>query len=137
MWVDVTGTYLLRYTATDEVGNIAELEILIVIINGIEPALFLNGSNPLVVEVYSDIVDPGAYVVDKFGWTTVVLTNITDVDTSQLGRQTAIYWINGANPQGLTAVPIHRIVVIRDATPPVCVVMLLEPHHVVGIKASW
>lgn len=115
----MTGTYSLRYTATDEVGNVAELVILIVIVDGTAPVIFLNGSNPLVIEVYSDIFNPGAYVVDNFGWTTVVQTNITDVDTSRLGRQTAVYWINEADPQGLTASPIHRIVEVRDATPPV------------------
>lgn len=129
MWVDMTGAYSLRYTATDGAGNIAELDMLVVIINGTAPALFLKGTNPLVIEVFSNIVDPGAYVVDSFGWTSVVGTNITDVDTSQLGRQTVAYWVSEANRQGLTASPIYRFVEVRDATPPVCM-------HIFGVNVT-
>ena len=78
------------------------------------PVITLTGSNPLLVELGSAFVDPGATAYDACAGT-VPVTAIGAVNPNAVGTNTMIYLASDGNGNVATNA---RTVIVRDTTPP-------------------
>ena len=111
---DVPGTYVITYTATDDVGNTATVQRTVQVVDTTKPVITLNGGN-MTVECHTSFTDPGASASDSCD--TSVPVNVTgSVDVNVPGTYTLTY--NSADDSGNTAVTVTRTVNVVDTTAP-------------------
>jgi len=112
---NIPGTYNLEYNAVDGSGNAAAAYAVTVVVKDlVAPTVTLNGSNPMIVDVYTTFNDPGVTVSDNYyPNTTTTRTGLPKMN--ELGTDTLTYTVkDGA---GNTTV-VKRLVVKVDRTAP-------------------
>jgi hypothetical protein len=117
--MEVPGSYLIRYNASDAAGNQAdEVQRTVTILeppDQIPPAISITGPNPLTVEVNTVYIDPGASANDVVdGIVPVTVVNL--VNPNQLGVYQVEYTARDSKGNVNTA---YRVVNVVDTTPPV------------------
>jgi PKD repeat protein len=112
---NLPGIYNLTYNATDGSGNVATTYNVIVTVKDlIPPVVVLNGSNPMIVDVFTTFNDPGVTKSDNFYPSLIVVTTGLP-KMNQLGQDTVTYTVtDGA---GNTTV-VQRIVIKVDQIAP-------------------
>ena len=127
------GTYQVRYDASDSSGNDADTVTRTVnVTDTTRPTITVLGSSPTFVDVGDPYIDDGATAVDSFEGSLSVVTDLSDVDTSQLGSYQVTY--DAADSSGNDAVTAIRTVNViePDTTPPVITMAGLNPQVVEG-----
>ncbi|MBB6636049.1 immunoglobulin-like domain-containing protein [Cohnella thailandensis] len=135
--VDTTrlGNYPVQYAVTDRAGNIASVIRNVYVYDGDEPAIYLNGANPMTVEANSPFVDPGATAQDaQDGDLSASIVVTGTVDTSTLGTYTLTY--NVSDAAGNAAATVTRTVYVQDTQPPV-LALLGDPAMSVPLGAAF
>jgi PKD repeat protein len=121
------GTYNLVYNATDGSGNAAAPYAVTVMVKDlIPPTVTLNGTNPMIVDVYSIFNDPGVTITDNYyPNTTTIRTGLPHMN--ELDTDTLIYSVkDGAG--NITVVT--RLVVKVDRIAPEIELLGNNPHIV-------
>ncbi|MCD9026431.1 immunoglobulin-like domain-containing protein [Cohnella silvisoli] len=114
------GTYSVQYVVYDHAGNRGVATRSVNIYDGDAPAIYLNGSSPMTVEVGSVFTDPGATAYDKQdGNITASITVTGTVDTNTIGNYKLDY--NVLDSAGNAALSVSRAVYVKDTQPPVLV----------------
>ena len=112
----ITGTYLIKYTATDKLGNSIVKTRTVVVVDKILPTNALKGFSSMTIPVYSKWVDPGVTVKDNYDKKlTVIITG--SVDTAHVGTYIINYSVTDASGNG--PVVISRTVDVVDTVAPV------------------
>lgn len=111
------GSYNLAYRGFDTTGNFTDAFRTVNVVDTLPPVITMVGENPVVIEVDTPYVDPGATLVDN-GITYPAGPDVSStVDGNTVGTYTVTYtWID---PGGNAAVPQVRTVQVVDTTPPV------------------
>jgi PKD repeat protein len=115
--VNNVGSYFISYVARDNSGNLSDLVLVEVRVKDTKaPSVILNGVNPMIWEVKTSFVDPGATATDNY-WpaSTVVVTRKGTVNTNVLGEYTL--WYIATDPSG-NKDSVMRVVKVVDTTKP-------------------
>ena len=112
------GTFTVTAQVNDLTNNITtKTKNVIVTADTTKPTITLNGANPFYVEVYTSFSDPGATANDFFFTTPLIVSSTNNVDTSKVGSYGITYTATDVN--GNNAIPVTRIVQVRDTQKPV------------------
>jgi PKD repeat protein len=112
---DSVGTYIITYTAYDAENNPDVKTRTVHVVDQIAPVITLLGADPLEVEVFTTLTDPGVSVVDNYDQNTNT-TIVSNVNTSILGSYTITYTAKDASGNISS---IQRTVNVVDNTAPV------------------
>ncbi|MFA7692759.1 MAG: immunoglobulin-like domain-containing protein [Candidatus Hydrogenedentales bacterium] len=114
--ISVSGTYRVRYSASDSAGNEAiEVMRTVIVEDTTAPVITLLGEESLTVECGSEYSDAGATALDACdGDLEVTVDNF--VVTSVLGSYTVSYAVSDA--AGNEAIEVMRTVIVEDTTAP-------------------
>ena len=113
--VDTPGDYTLTYSAADAAGNRAEATRVVRVADGTPPEVTVTGDDPLLVELGSEFVDPGATATDAVDGELEVAVE-GNVDVNATGDYTLTYVAVDAAGNRAEATRVVRVV---DAAPPV------------------
>ncbi len=113
---NITGTYLLDYTATDTAGNIATESRVVIVRDTQIPVITINGLDTVIVDVFNNYTDLGATVTDNY-CTGLVATTATVVNTNKLGDYLLSYDVTDC--EGNVAVTKTRLVRVVDRVAPI------------------
>ncbi len=122
--VDVTGTYVVTYTASPDGANNTPdpVERRVTVQDTTNPVIAISGDSPLLHELGSPYSDPGATVTDNDpAYAGTVATDDTAVNVNESGSYIVTYT---ASPDGAnnTPDPVERRVTVQDTTKPVITV---------------
>ena len=87
---NTTGSYQLKYVATDPSGNSTTNSRTVNVVDTTPPLITLNGSNPMTVECHAAFIDPGATAQDLCAGEVAVSTN-SSVNPNVPGPYTIFY----------------------------------------------
>ena len=120
--VDVTGTYVVTYTASPDGAGLAPdpAERIVIVQDTVAPFITISGDSPLAHELGTAYDDPGATADDG----SAVVTDDTAVDVTRRGDYQVNY--TATDGEGNTGTAI-RIVHVRDTLPPVITVSGDDP----------
>jgi uncharacterized repeat protein (TIGR01451 family) len=110
----VDGTYVLRLTVTDNVGNSAN-DTFTLIWDTTPPVVTLLGSVPLVLTVGDTFSEPGATALDNIDGnvtSSIIITN--NVNTAVAGSYTITYEVSDA--LGNTTIVTRTVTVVADTS---------------------
>ncbi len=116
--VNKVGTYLILYNLRDGSGNIGyEVAVEVRVRDTKSPNIYLNGSSPMTIEVFSGFADPWVTVSDNY-WpsNTIVVTKKGAVNMNVLGSYTI--WYIATDPSG-NQDSVSREIRVVDTTKPV------------------
>ena len=105
--------HTITVVVTNLYGTIASNAVLTVQ-DTFAPAITLNGSNPMFIELGGTFTDPGAMATDLCAGAVGVITS-GSVNTGSLGTNTITYAAGDGNGNTNSAT---RSVIVRDTTPP-------------------
>ena len=111
---NVAGNYTVTYNASDAAGNAATAvtrTVTVLAVDTTAPTITLIGANPLILNVGSSFVDPGASVTDNVD-STRTITGTSNVNTLQAGNYTITY--NTSDVAGNPAVTVIRNVIVTE-----------------------
>mgnify|MGYP003340744852 FL=1 len=113
------GDFVVTYTVQDLDGNQTQVDRIVRIIDSTPPVITLLGDDPLIVEVNSSYIEPGASVSDNFDGniTGTLIINSSFVNTSVVGTYYVTY--NSTDNASNNAIEVTRTVNIVDTTKPV------------------
>ena len=112
-FVDVVGSYVITYNATDDYGNTAtQVTRTVNVVDTTAPVISLTGDNPQVIELGDGYTELGAIADDG---SDIVIDASSFVDA--VGSYTITY--NATDAYGNTAAQITRTVNVVDTTAPV------------------
>ncbi|TNE82041.1 MAG: DUF5011 domain-containing protein [Bacteroidetes bacterium] len=111
------GQYTLTYTATDQAGNMASVVRIVNVGDTTVPQLYLKGADTIVIALGQTFVDPGIVVLDNNSSNLPFNVDYTVIDNSVVGDYTLTY--TAVDSSGNVAVPVYRVVAVRDLTAPV------------------
>jgi len=118
--VDVPGTYVLAYRATNALGAVGTATRTVVVADTLAPVLTLLGDNPLLLEFGAGFVDPGVTAADLCAGDlsgSIVLSNT--VNAGVPGSYTNIYTVTDASGN---LAQTNRTVTVLPPAPPVLAV---------------
>src|SRR5690606_1740142 len=86
---DITnlGSYVFWFTVEDAAGNKDSVVRIVNVVDDVDPMITLIGANPLVVEVNTDINDPGYTATDNFFGNVFVQVDSSMVDKGKVGHR--------------------------------------------------
>ena len=116
--VNKVGSYVILYNLRDGSGNIGyELAVEVRVRDTKAPNIYLNGSTPMTIEVFSGFADPWVTVSDNY-WpsNTIVVTKKGAVNMNVLGSYTI--WYIATDPSG-NQDSVSREIRVVDTTKPV------------------
>jgi hypothetical protein len=119
----VSGTYTVRYSATDADGNIGTANRIVIVDDTIAPVITLSGANPYTVERGTTYVDPGA---TANGGETVTV-NTSGLNMAVSDTYTVTYSATDADGNIGTET---RIVIVDDTIAPVITLSGANPYLV-------
>lgn len=125
--VDVTGDYYLWVLATDISGNKKYAMSNVFKLDNTPPVITKNGSD-VTINKGSSYSDLGATATDNIDGEVIVISS-GNVNPNIIGEYEIIYTATDAS--GNEAIPVTRIVVVRDATAPVITITGDNPHYVI------
>ncbi|MFC3343048.1 immunoglobulin-like domain-containing protein [Paenibacillus abyssi] len=112
------GTYPVSYQVSDHAGNTASVTRSVYVYDGEAPAIYLNGPNPMTIEVNSTFTDPGATAQDLHDGdlsSSIIVTGT--VDSRTLGEYRLFY--NVSDQANHAATTVIRSVYVKVTKPPV------------------
>jgi PKD repeat protein len=112
------GYYTLTYTATDLYGNVSEpvIRLVQVEINQTGPVITLNGSDSIMVPVFTSFTDPGATAVDNTGLNITNLITVSgQINTDVIGLYSRTYSVTDAF--GFTGMKVRKVNVVDNQAP--------------------
>jgi len=117
------GTYIVRYTATDDNALTSSIDRSVVVVDATAPIIRLDGASRIFVEFQSgSFTDPSATCKDYHNADLNIVTSDTNVDVNTLGTYLITYsCTDGASNAALDQV---LTVVVRDTTAPTFVMAL-------------
>lgn len=110
--MDTIGTYYVTYTASDQAGNTATVQRVVVVCDNASPILTLNGSTPVTITEGDTYVDAGATATDGGGDISDAIVTTGSVDANTPGTYTITY--NVSDPSGNAADPVSRTVIVEE-----------------------
>lgn len=115
----VVGTYTLNYNVTDLSGNAAvTVSRTVNVVDTGAPAISLIGSNPILHELQTAFIDPGATANDAAdGDLTGAIVATGAVDSNIAGTYTLTYDV--VDSQSNAALTVTRDVIVADRTAPI------------------
>jgi hypothetical protein len=121
--MDVNGTYIVTYSATDSSGNVGGAQRTVIVEDTTAPVITLSGANPYTVERYSTYKDPGATTDTG----EAVTFSTSGLNMSVIGTYTVTYSSTDAWGNTGTA---QRTVKVRDTVAPVIVLRGSNPMYI-------
>jgi hypothetical protein len=118
--VNVPGTYILNYSATDSGGNRSNSVVRTIIVSDSRPpAISLIGSATVTLECGNPYVDLGATATDfcEGDLTSEIVRNQSNVNATKVGTYTVTYSVSDSS--GNAAAQVTRSVVVSDTIKPV------------------
>ncbi|HTJ00948.1 MAG TPA: immunoglobulin-like domain-containing protein [Dongiaceae bacterium] len=109
-----SGTYAVVVTATDAQGNSATATNTVTVQDVTPPSLALNGTDPIILELGSSFVDPGASATDACAGVVAVMVSGT-VNSNSASTNLLTYSATDGNGNTNT---VTRTVIVQDTTPP-------------------
>ncbi len=111
------GETKIRYSVSDEAGNMGSVERTVTVLDVDNPVLTLLGDDPLLIPCGQTFVDPGVTATDQCdGDITDKVVHMGTVDTSLLGEYTVRYSVLDASGKRALA---SRNVIVSDTDGPV------------------
>ncbi len=108
---NVLGTYVVRYTVIDSLGQTTEATRTVIVADTVPPELVLNGSRRVSVQVGSAFADPGAVALDSFEGDLSDFIRIEgDVDTASIGAYLLQYRVSDSSGNQAEAFRVVRVV---------------------------
>ncbi|MDY8134886.1 immunoglobulin-like domain-containing protein [Aquimarina sp. 2201CG5-10] len=129
-FIDMVGSYIIRYNATDVNGNNAvEITRTVNVVDTTPPMITLLGDNPQVIELGSGYIELGATTDDG----SVVVIDSSDF-MDMVGSYTIRY--NATDASGNTATEVARVVQVVDTTAPV-ITLNGENPQIIGLGEGY
>jgi len=113
---NVVGIYKMVYTSIDGSGNIGTVIRIIKVIDTGLPLITLIGTDTILVDVYSQYVEVGAIVTDKYCKSGLQWQVDFYPPTNMLATYVLTY--TGSDCQGNIALPVKRVVKVVDRKKP-------------------
>lgn len=124
--VGVSGSYYLWTTATDISGNQTYAVSNIFNLDNAAPVIQLKGTN-VTIDAGTSYTDAGATATDNISSSVAVSASGT-VNPNVVGEYQITY--NAVDATGNAAIPVVRIVIVRDITAPQITITGNNPHYV-------
>ena len=115
------GTHNLTYTATDAAGNTATWDLRVYVVGASAARIVLAGDSAPLISVGATFTDPGAEITNGQGIGLAGLSPSVEgaVDTATAGDYTLVYRFRDEGTGDELAVPMLRLVRVRDMAAPV------------------
>jgi hypothetical protein len=113
----VPGNYTIVYRATDQEGNSATAERIVVVQDTTAPVVILEGNAEDTVEAATEYSDPGAAASDNLDTSITVVRDPVSIDTTQPDG-TVILIIYTATDVAGNAASVTRTLTVTDTKPP-------------------
>jgi ketopantoate hydroxymethyltransferase len=127
---NVLGNYPVTYTVSDIVGNVAQVNRTVGVIDTTAPVITLIGSDPQQVEFNTSYVEQGATASDNYDGdlSASIVINSSAIDVNTIGNYTVTYDV--IDSSGNPAIQVTRTVEVIDSTPPVLTLLGDNPQTV-------
>ncbi|MFA6419970.1 MAG: ice-binding family protein [archaeon] len=114
----ILGTYTVTYDVNDSSGNHAvQVNRTVNVVDRNVPVITLTGANPQTIEKGTSYSELGATVTDNYSSGLIADTNISDVNTNNVGSYTVKY--NAVDSSGNQAVEVNRTINVIDTKTPI------------------
>lgn len=111
--INIVGSYIITYQATDESENISEIISRNVIVKDIiAPEISLVGTDILYIDTSSSYIDLGATCTDNYDTSCNVIVNSSSVIPNTPGTYTVTY--SSIDLSDNVAIPLTRTIIIQD-----------------------
>ena len=124
---NATGSYTIRYVASDSSGNSASNTRVVNVVDTSAPVITVAGSNPQILECHSTFADAGATASDACAGI-VSVTTTGSVDTNTPGNYTLTYSATDGTQSSAT----NRVVQVVDTTKPAVTVTGSNPFNLIA-----
>lgn len=111
----ILGSYNIYYSVSDQAGNSTTAVRIVHVIDTQEPAIELNGSDTITIEVHTAFIDQGVTISDNY-WTNIEPDIITNLDIHTTGTYQITYCATDGSGNG--PVCVTRVVIVVNTTPP-------------------
>jgi len=124
------GQYVLTYTVQDAAGNMTSAQRTINVGDTTIPQIFLKGADTIYIALGDAFNDPGALVVDNNTSNLSYSVDLSVINNQVVGDYLLTY--TAVDSSGNIAVPVNRVVAIRDYTAPTLTLLgdtvIMEVH---------
>jgi hypothetical protein len=114
--VNLPGTYVITYSATDASGQTATVTRTVTVQDTTPPSLTLAGANPQTIECHGSYSELGATATDACAGnlTGAIVINASAVNINEAGTYTVSYSVS----DGFNTTTATRTVIVQDTTAP-------------------